>query len=200
LGMMVENGVARVKELAVEKLQVGSREKPTGITLYDEITSQPYCIRMRNGQLVTSSGECREINITRPETLIMLGDPTSEELGSQEGETEPMLGDPTSEELGSQEGETEPMLGDPTSEELGSQEGETEPMLGDPSPEELGSQERQAESQEAIPETAPEVVSEPDSIPEPVVPPVSALTPESSEPVADMASVITSVATDAAGE
>ena len=41
-----------------QKLTVGSPEKPTGITLYDEETGEPYCLSVKNGMTVTRNGEC----------------------------------------------------------------------------------------------------------------------------------------------
>ncbi len=47
-----------VKEIVVERLTIGSKEKPTGITLFDEVTGEPYCLKVRNGTTVTELGEC----------------------------------------------------------------------------------------------------------------------------------------------
>jgi len=41
-----------------QKLTVGSPEQPTGITLYDEVTGDPYCLSVRNGNMVTRFGDC----------------------------------------------------------------------------------------------------------------------------------------------
>ena len=59
-----ENGKLTAKEIEVEKatvtkeLNVGTADKPTGITIYDEVTGSPYCIKMSNGAMVTSVGTC----------------------------------------------------------------------------------------------------------------------------------------------
>ncbi|MEK7560857.1 MAG: hypothetical protein AAB539_02775, partial [Patescibacteria group bacterium] len=45
-----------------EKLEVGKPTQPTGITLYDEVTGEPYCVRMMNGSLQPTSGACRAYN------------------------------------------------------------------------------------------------------------------------------------------
>ncbi|MCH8741440.1 hypothetical protein IH779_00905 [Patescibacteria group bacterium] len=63
LGLFVENGVLKVSKIIaefieIENLKVGSPEKPTGITLYDEMSGQPYCIKIRNGQMISYEGEC----------------------------------------------------------------------------------------------------------------------------------------------
>ena len=66
----VENSVAYMKGLAIDTLKIGSPQKRTGITLYDEITGAPYCLSVANGTTKTTSGECgiieanTETNIT----------------------------------------------------------------------------------------------------------------------------------------
>ena len=42
------------------KLTVGSTAKPTGITIYDEVTGLPYCLKIQNGATVSLSGQCPE--------------------------------------------------------------------------------------------------------------------------------------------
>jgi hypothetical protein len=54
----VEGGVAYMKGLAVETLKIGTPEKPTGITLYDETNGNPYCFSVANGTTKTMLGEC----------------------------------------------------------------------------------------------------------------------------------------------
>ena len=48
----------------VNKEKVGSAETPSGITLYDEDTKQPYCVKVRAGQAVTEAGECGSTSLT----------------------------------------------------------------------------------------------------------------------------------------
>jgi hypothetical protein len=45
-------------EVITKKLTVGSTAAPSGITLYDEITKDPYCLKMRNGAMVSETGIC----------------------------------------------------------------------------------------------------------------------------------------------
>ena len=45
-------------EIVTQKLTVGSASKPCGITIYDEISTQPYCIKIRNGAVVSDAGAC----------------------------------------------------------------------------------------------------------------------------------------------
>jgi hypothetical protein len=49
LGIKVMNGIAYMKNLFVERLTVGTTERPSGITLYDEDTGDPYCLKIKNG-------------------------------------------------------------------------------------------------------------------------------------------------------
>ena len=60
-----ENGKLTIRELKVKgtaefdgKTKFGTPESPQGITIYDEITKQPGCIRLINGVLETTKGEC----------------------------------------------------------------------------------------------------------------------------------------------
>ncbi len=45
-------------KLVTTQLQVGSSDAPAGITLFDTITHQPYCLQITNSQLVKVPGEC----------------------------------------------------------------------------------------------------------------------------------------------
>ncbi len=45
-------------EMVTKKLTVGSAAAPSGITLYDEVTRDPYCLKMRNGAMVSDAGVC----------------------------------------------------------------------------------------------------------------------------------------------
>ncbi len=58
LGAKFIDGIAYFKNIVTDTLRVGSKEKPTGITLYDEATGEPYCLSIVNGDIKTRSGEC----------------------------------------------------------------------------------------------------------------------------------------------
>ncbi|MBI2552796.1 hypothetical protein HYW17_05885 [Candidatus Uhrbacteria bacterium] len=45
-------------QLQVRDLTVGSPERPTGITLHDEVTGSPSCVSLRNGGVVVRPGAC----------------------------------------------------------------------------------------------------------------------------------------------
>ncbi|MBI5138909.1 MAG: tail fiber domain-containing protein [Candidatus Vogelbacteria bacterium] len=59
----IKEGVAKLAEVLTGKLTVGSREKPTGITLYDKVTSDPYCLSIVNGAMASNSGRCEDATI-----------------------------------------------------------------------------------------------------------------------------------------
>ncbi len=54
----VENGIAYLTNIVVERLTVGSTISPEGITMYDTVTKQPYCVSVSNGSLVNKPGDC----------------------------------------------------------------------------------------------------------------------------------------------
>ena len=63
-----EDGVIKAKEVQAEKIktreliteeaEVGSSEKPTGITIYDVYTKEPHCITVVAGVLNAAAGKC----------------------------------------------------------------------------------------------------------------------------------------------
>ena len=61
-----ENGRLTTRFIETEYLTVGSVEKPTGITLFDQTTKQPYCITVNNGAVVSSSGNCESLEGASP--------------------------------------------------------------------------------------------------------------------------------------
>ncbi|MEK7208017.1 MAG: immunoglobulin-like domain-containing protein, partial [Patescibacteria group bacterium] len=58
LGARITQGLAEFKTLVVEALTIGSTTKPSGITLYDEVTKEPYCLSIANGQPMSRQGAC----------------------------------------------------------------------------------------------------------------------------------------------
>ena len=65
-----ESGKLVVKEATIEKLKAqsatfGSSEKPEGITIYDEDTGEPYCIKIKGGESITLAGKCEELDSTQ---------------------------------------------------------------------------------------------------------------------------------------
>ncbi|MEX2052433.1 MAG: DUF5011 domain-containing protein [Candidatus Paceibacterota bacterium] len=54
----VVDGIAYMKGLVLEKLTIGSSSKRTGITFFDEITGDPYCMSVARGVQKVVPGEC----------------------------------------------------------------------------------------------------------------------------------------------
>ena len=62
----IENGVVYLKNIIVESLTVGSAEKPTGITVYDDY-GKPACMSVRDansGSVRVTPGACGTINLS----------------------------------------------------------------------------------------------------------------------------------------
>ena len=47
----------------ISKLTVGSKEEPSGITLYDRVTKEPYCSYIENGYWKQQKGNCEDVLI-----------------------------------------------------------------------------------------------------------------------------------------
>ncbi len=77
-GIFVTDALVQIKNLTVEKLTVGSSEKPSGITLFDEETNEPYCLTISGGAIKTTSGECQSSS----ETIVYEAPP----VGNADGE------------------------------------------------------------------------------------------------------------------
>ena len=60
MGIRMVEGILRLGKTAVSTLTVGSPEAPSGITLYDEDTGAPYCLKVKGGQTVTVPGACTD--------------------------------------------------------------------------------------------------------------------------------------------
>jgi len=60
----IEKGIAYLKNIVAETFAVGSKEKPAGITMYDEATGNPYCVKVVYGSLRNENGECRVASST----------------------------------------------------------------------------------------------------------------------------------------
>ena len=89
LGAKITNGFAYFKNLLAETLTVGTSEKPTGITLYDEATGEPYCLKVVNGQTQTVAGACA--NVETPFPSDAQGSPSADGSG---GDDPPAGGEP----------------------------------------------------------------------------------------------------------
>ncbi len=54
----LRRGFLALKQLATDALKVGTSEKPSGITIYDQQTKTPYCLVVNSGQVQNIPGEC----------------------------------------------------------------------------------------------------------------------------------------------
>lgn len=90
----IRDGLLAAVDLIAERLTIGSKEKPTGITFYDEVTGEPYCLAIRNGQQVIREGECEVVDLTQqPEPIpepIVIPEPTPEPTPTPEPQPEPV--------------------------------------------------------------------------------------------------------------
>ena len=65
-GLILENGMASLQKVVTniiqtDEIKIGSQEKPTGITIYDKLTGEPYCVFVEGGQMKTVVGECSSV-------------------------------------------------------------------------------------------------------------------------------------------
>ena len=84
LGVKFSDGIASITNLVAERATVGTSEKPTGITLYDEVTGEAYCFSIKNGAPVSTLGAC-DTTTSTPETVIDDEESTEEETGGEGG-------------------------------------------------------------------------------------------------------------------
>lgn len=54
----LKEGILALKSLVTDKIQVGTSEKPSGITTYDHETGEPYCLIVKKGKVESIPGEC----------------------------------------------------------------------------------------------------------------------------------------------
>jgi hypothetical protein len=81
---LIGGAISSVTNLVVDTLKVGTPEKRTGITIYDEATGDPFCIKVVNGNMQTVPGECGVVSAP-----VVSETPTTspEEVVSQEPES-----------------------------------------------------------------------------------------------------------------
>lgn len=89
-GRIVAEEIEVKRAKVEESLDVGTAAKPTGITIYDSATGEPYCIKVVNGAMQSVAGRCSAQEVGLPaleetpvveEVGLPLGSPTS---GTQE--------------------------------------------------------------------------------------------------------------------
>ncbi|WKZ26153.1 MAG: hypothetical protein QY304_01960 [Candidatus Paceibacterota bacterium] len=121
LGVKIQDGFAYFKNLIAEKLTVGNRENPAGITLFDTITGEPYCLSINSGVVNSAPGECQIFksgggSVDYPDDQVgsdNKGDFKADEIGSKE-------------ETGSEENEEKVSVGAGPENEIVEGEPETE--------------------------------------------------------------------------
>ncbi|HEY0907950.1 MAG TPA: hypothetical protein VGE35_01235 [Candidatus Paceibacterota bacterium] len=92
--------VAYIKNAAIESasvgaLEVGSSDKRAGITLYDEITGQPYCLKISGGQTVNTFGACVPLRGPADGIVNTGGDANGANPGGDNGTADDHLGSGT---------------------------------------------------------------------------------------------------------
>ncbi|MBP6904899.1 MAG: tail fiber domain-containing protein [Candidatus Pacebacteria bacterium] len=86
----VEGGIAYMRNIVVETIKIGSPDKRTGITMYDEVTGEPFCLSIANGTTKTVAGECGIIEHIEesPEEDVPID--TTEETPIDDGSEDPI--------------------------------------------------------------------------------------------------------------
>lgn len=82
LGIEIVEGIARFTSLVV-----GSPEKPSGITLFDKDTGEPYCIEVKKGEIIHTAGACASsafVTSTTTSSVSAPGTPQSQEAAEIE--------------------------------------------------------------------------------------------------------------------
>ncbi|MEX1087411.1 MAG: tail fiber domain-containing protein, partial [Candidatus Paceibacterota bacterium] len=60
-GVKVKDGVLAATDIVTNRLTVGSSSRPSGITLYDRETGEPYCLEIVGGEPESTPGECEDV-------------------------------------------------------------------------------------------------------------------------------------------
>jgi len=97
----------------VDELTVGSAEKPTGITLYDETTNDPYCVKMQGGYLKSIFGTCNDLANPNSAQITQI----TETQNTSTEEEEPVVEEPVEEEIIEEPVVEEPVVEEPVVEE-----------------------------------------------------------------------------------
>ncbi len=73
----IENGVLAIRDVVTNTLKIGSREKPAGITVYDQESGEPYCLVVKGGLPTSIPGECPSATETSSSTPSIVGNTAS---------------------------------------------------------------------------------------------------------------------------
>ena len=82
----MKDGVAYMSNLVVDTLTVGSSQKRTGITFFDEITGEPYCVSIANGSQKITNGSCIVVDITETSTAVTTSGDTISPIVTLDGD------------------------------------------------------------------------------------------------------------------
>ncbi|MFA6161786.1 MAG: hypothetical protein WC766_06520, partial [Patescibacteria group bacterium] len=66
------------KITALKGMIIGSSEKPAGITIYDEETKEPFCIKVKNGTMINEPGVCDKLPEEEPAEEPIVEEPTED--------------------------------------------------------------------------------------------------------------------------
>ncbi len=82
LANVFANVTTYFKDMIVQALTIGQADKPTGITFYDSVTGEPYCLKVTNGVQVTTLGVCVAGSIATSTPLESTGSSNSDSNGA----------------------------------------------------------------------------------------------------------------------
>jgi hypothetical protein len=78
------NGVLKVAGIVTEGLTIGSEEKPAGLTIFDTVTGEPYCLVVESGQPTSIPGACEDIDFDDQATEEENNDESQDTEGSED--------------------------------------------------------------------------------------------------------------------
>jgi len=83
----IAGGIAYLKNIVVETFAVGSEKSPSGITMYDETSGNPYCVKIVKGILVNEDGVCKVSTGLTATVLDAENDKTIERIATSTSDT-----------------------------------------------------------------------------------------------------------------
>ena len=63
MGVDISDSAIAFKSLFTDEITVGSEMAPAGIQLYDDIDGSVHCVRLMDGKMVQTPGECRAMTV-----------------------------------------------------------------------------------------------------------------------------------------
>ncbi|HCB35199.1 MAG TPA: hypothetical protein DEP25_01005, partial [Candidatus Taylorbacteria bacterium] len=108
LGVRLSAAVAEFRNVIASALTVGSADQPSGITLYDEVTKEPYCFKMSGGAATTTPGACTGSQASSAQSQADSNNPNSN--GGNGNNTSPLTPPSTKEGVGTGADTTAPTI------------------------------------------------------------------------------------------